>query len=69
MARALDYEVVAEGVETEAQRDELIGSGCDLLQGYLLGKPMPVDEFQARFSLDQAVSEINQTSSKLRRIQ
>ncbi len=68
MARALNYEVVAEGVETEAQRDELIGSGCDLLQGYLLGKPMPVDEFQSRFSLDQTDSKANQTSSKLRRI-
>ncbi len=33
--------VVAEGVETPAERDTLIGLGCDLLQGYLLAKPAP----------------------------
>ena len=33
--------VVAEGVETEAERDALIDLGCDLLQGYLLAKPGP----------------------------
>jgi EAL domain-containing protein (putative c-di-GMP-specific phosphodiesterase class I) len=32
--------VVAEGVETEAQRDELVRLGCDELQGYLFAKPM-----------------------------
>lgn len=49
MGRALNLRVVAEGVETEEQREQLIDSGCDLLQGYLLGKPMPVDEFESRF--------------------
>lgn len=49
MGRALNLRVVAEGVETEEQRDNLIDSGCDLLQGYLLGRPMPVDEFENLF--------------------
>ncbi len=69
MARALDYEVVAEGVETEAQRDELVGSGCDLLQGYLLGKPMPIAEFQERFELDEPASTTSTSSTLLRRVQ
>jgi diguanylate cyclase (GGDEF)-like protein len=40
MARALGLRVVAEGVETPAQRDLLMQMGCDELQGYLFAKPM-----------------------------
>ncbi len=40
MAHSLKLRVVAEGVETEAQRDELVRLGCDELQGYLFAKPM-----------------------------
>ena len=40
MAHSLQLRVVAEGVETEAQRDELLRLGCDELQGYLFAKPM-----------------------------
>jgi diguanylate cyclase (GGDEF)-like protein len=40
LAHALSLKVVAEGVETEKQRDILIGMGCDELQGYLFAKPM-----------------------------
>lgn len=40
MARALNLRVVAEGVETELQRDLLVHAGCDELQGYLFAKPM-----------------------------
>ncbi|SDZ37145.1 diguanylate cyclase (GGDEF) domain-containing protein [Delftia lacustris] len=42
MARALELEVIAEGVETAQQRDFLANHGCDLYQGYLFGRPMPV---------------------------
>jgi EAL domain-containing protein (putative c-di-GMP-specific phosphodiesterase class I) len=35
----LGKDVIAEGVEEEAERDELVNSGCDLLQGYLFGRP------------------------------
>ncbi|MFZ2852505.1 MAG: EAL domain-containing protein [Rhodocyclaceae bacterium] len=41
MAWALDIRVVAEGVETEAQAKFLQLHGCEVLQGYLLGRPMP----------------------------
>lgn len=44
LAHQLDLEVVGEGVETAHQRDFLIAQGCDLLQGHLLGRPMPKDE-------------------------
>jgi EAL domain-containing protein (putative c-di-GMP-specific phosphodiesterase class I) len=40
MAHALGLKVVAEGVETEAQRDLLLALNCDELQGYLYAKPM-----------------------------
>lgn len=41
MAHSLGLTLVAEGVETEDQRRFLQRSGCDRLQGYLLGRPMP----------------------------
>ncbi len=47
MARNLGLEVIAEGVETHAQKDYLAANGCGLYQGYLLGKPMPLAQFEA----------------------
>jgi len=43
LAHALQIKVVAEGVETEAQREFLKSCGCDLIQGYLVGKPADAD--------------------------
>jgi len=45
LGRTLKLQVVAEGVETAAQQSFLAGLGCDALQGYLLGKPMPAAQF------------------------
>ena len=45
LGRSLQLQVVAEGVETAGQRDYLSDLGCDQLQGYHLGRPMPADEF------------------------
>jgi EAL domain-containing protein (putative c-di-GMP-specific phosphodiesterase class I) len=39
---SLKLDVIAEGVETEAQRDWLVGHGCRAFQGYLFGRPGPV---------------------------
>jgi EAL domain-containing protein (putative c-di-GMP-specific phosphodiesterase class I) len=44
LAKNLGLTVVAEGVETEAQRMELNRLGCDLLQGYLFWRPMPASD-------------------------
>jgi diguanylate cyclase (GGDEF)-like protein/PAS domain S-box-containing protein len=44
LAHGLGAEVVAEGVETEAQLAALAALGCDLVQGFLLGRPMPAEE-------------------------
>ncbi|PAU78775.1 bifunctional diguanylate cyclase/phosphodiesterase [Halovibrio salipaludis] len=44
MAHHMQLKVVAEGVETEAQRDDLIARGCDLLQGFLFSRALPVAE-------------------------
>jgi EAL domain-containing protein (putative c-di-GMP-specific phosphodiesterase class I) len=47
MAKTLSLTVIAEGVETQAQRDFLAQEGCDVLQGYLLARPMPFSELSA----------------------
>ena len=48
LADAMELDVVAEGVETEAQADFLKERGCHKIQGYLVGKPMPREEFEER---------------------
>jgi EAL domain-containing protein (putative c-di-GMP-specific phosphodiesterase class I) len=50
LANKLKLEVVAEGVEDEAQRHFLIEGGCSSLQGFLLGRPLPMAEFEHRYS-------------------
>jgi diguanylate cyclase (GGDEF)-like protein len=51
MAIALNFRVVAEGVETVGQRDLLVEMGCDELQGFLFSMPVPADEIE-RLALD-----------------
>jgi diguanylate cyclase (GGDEF)-like protein/PAS domain S-box-containing protein len=48
LASSLGLDTVAEGVETEPQRDWLAEHGCGELQGYLLGRPAPFDEVLAK---------------------
>jgi EAL domain-containing protein (putative c-di-GMP-specific phosphodiesterase class I) len=47
LARTLRKETVAEGVETQEQLDFLRGERCDMIQGYLISKPVPAEEFLA----------------------
>jgi len=46
LATALGIRVVAEGVETALQREFLEQIGCGVLQGYLIGRPMPAEAFE-----------------------
>jgi len=47
MARSLNMDVIAEGVETDVQFAYLGNYGCNYFQGYLFGKPLPITEFEA----------------------
>jgi diguanylate cyclase (GGDEF)-like protein/PAS domain S-box-containing protein len=55
LARRLGLEVVAEGVEDEATLARLDELGCDLAQGYLIGRPMPLAELMVRFEQQTAL--------------
>ncbi|MES1926814.1 EAL domain-containing protein [Salinisphaera sp. T31B1] len=46
LAHALDLRAVGEGIENEAQADRLRMLGCDLVQGYYFGRPMPMDKLR-----------------------
>ncbi len=46
MAQSMELNLIAEGVETEAQRDLLLAMGCRQFQGYLFSKPIPIAEFE-----------------------
>jgi diguanylate cyclase (GGDEF)-like protein/PAS domain S-box-containing protein len=51
MANSLGFDVIAEGVETNAQKELLINKGCQHFQGYLFGRPIPVQQFEASLLL------------------
>ena len=53
MGHQLGLRVVAEGVETEQQRDFLQDRDCDFLQGYLYSRPIPAAEFEQQFIINQ----------------
>ncbi len=49
LAKALDMEVITEGVETQEQVRFLTDFGCDIFQGYYFAKPMPVEDFEKKY--------------------
>jgi len=46
LANSMGLDVIAEGVETKSQKDFLLKNGCQLIQGYYYGKPMPANEIE-----------------------
>jgi EAL domain-containing protein (putative c-di-GMP-specific phosphodiesterase class I) len=49
MSKSLGIRTIAEGVETEEQLNVLMNLGCDQVQGYLLGRPVPAKDFERLF--------------------
>lgn len=54
LGRELHLSIIAEGVETQEQRDFLLSLGCTEFQGYLFGQPMPADRFLEALTGEQA---------------
>lgn len=52
MANSLNLEVIAEGVETEDQHSFLQSQSCNHYQGYLFGRPVPIEEFEKTLGLN-----------------
>jgi diguanylate cyclase (GGDEF)-like protein len=65
LAHALGLKVVAEGVETAAQRDALLVLNCDELQGFFIAKPMPADALMRWATADHAEGAVDFAPSVL----
>lgn len=62
MAHHMKLKVIAEGIEDQQQYQLLQELGCDFAQGYLLGKPMPADEFQQFLSKHTIKDYVSKTT-------
>jgi len=58
LGQALGLRIVAEGVETDVQQSFLTELGCDSLQGYLLGHPLPADRFMVDIRRAEALAAV-----------
>jgi len=64
MAGSLGLRAIAEGVETEAQFAILLAEGCTAMQGFLLGRPLDLHSFEARYLQPQARLRVVEPSSQ-----
>jgi len=62
MAKNLNLNAVAEGVETKEQQEFLIHQGCHMMQGYYFGRPMPADKFEEMLQTKDITYEGNNSS-------
>lgn len=60
LGHALDLEVVAEGIEDAESLALLTMMGCDLMQGYYIGRPMPLEGLKSYLSAGTGVSKVNE---------
>jgi len=58
LSKQLGLSVIAEGIEDRATADFLVRMGCEEGQGYFFGRPMPADEFEAKFLTAPAAAEV-----------
>ncbi|MFK7698265.1 putative bifunctional diguanylate cyclase/phosphodiesterase [Pseudomonas caspiana] len=58
VGQALNLRIVAEGIETDRQQRFLTRLGCDSLQGYLLGHPLPPERFMAEIDAARGVTAL-----------
>ena len=66
LADSLQLEVIAEGVETQEQYHKLLDLDCRHFQGYLFGRPMPLEQFEHWLTSTQAAnSKVCEACSKL----
>jgi diguanylate cyclase (GGDEF)-like protein len=63
LGRSLGMEVIAEGVETEAQLAHLRLEECHAAQGYLFGRPMPASEIDRQLALSGSIDEVGMPSA------
>lgn len=59
IAKSMNMETIAEGVEYEGQSKILKDMGCDYIQGYLYGKPMPAADFRKRLQINTYGKEVD----------
>ena len=67
LAHALEMEVTAEGVETQAAMALLTVMGCDMVQGYLLSRPLSIDAFRHFLAADKAATPEEQAKTMFAR--
>jgi EAL domain-containing protein (putative c-di-GMP-specific phosphodiesterase class I) len=65
LGHGLEMSIVAEGVETQEQLSFLSEEGCDAVQGYFLGKPLPIGQYAALVGRG-AVSELDAARQRAR---
>jgi len=62
LGRSMQFTVIAEGVETQAQQQFLAAEGCEQIQGYIVSLPLPPEEFAATF-LHVTVSDFSDSTA------
>ncbi len=63
LSKALNLNIVAEGVETRAQKNILRSTGCNIIQGYIFSRPVPVDAIDDMMRADRRLTISSDTAA------